>query len=440
MSANPVIAPTLNVPQARFLSLPHKFRAFVTGYGGGKTWVGVGGLAKHFYEFPRVNAGYFAPTYRDIKDTFYPTAEEAMADWGLTARIRLGDHEIDVSRGRTYLGTIMCRSMEDPKGIVGFKIGKAQVDEIDVLTADKASMAWRKILARMRVRRDGLQNGVDVTTTPEGFRFVYGQFVKQVRENPALSSMYGIVQASTYDNAANLPDDYIPSLLASYPPQLIDAYINGQFVNLQTGSVYTAYDRKLNACADKMEPGETVFVGMDFNVGKMAAVIHVQRDGLPRAVGEIVNAFDTPDMIRRLQETLWKYDGGRFIQTRQVRVYPDASGDSRKSVNASKTDLALLRDAGFIVCAPAANPPIKDRVNAMNAMLCNADGARRYLINADLCPAYAEALEQQPWAANGEPDKSTGHDHINDAAGYFIHKDYPILRRKISSSQSSSGW
>ena len=46
-----------------------------------------------------------------------------------------------------------------------------------------------------------------------------------------------------------------------------------------------------------------------------------------------------------------------------------------------------------------------------------------------MCPTYADCLEQQPWTAGGEPDKSTGHDHANDAAGYFIHYDYPIIRR-----------
>ena len=30
--------PSLNQPQARFLALPHKFRAFVAGFGSGKTW------------------------------------------------------------------------------------------------------------------------------------------------------------------------------------------------------------------------------------------------------------------------------------------------------------------------------------------------------------------------------------------------------------------
>ncbi|KCB48018.1 hypothetical protein L538_1710 [Bordetella hinzii 4161] len=41
---------TFNQPQARFLALPHKFRAFVAGFGSGKTWVGGAGLCRHAWE------------------------------------------------------------------------------------------------------------------------------------------------------------------------------------------------------------------------------------------------------------------------------------------------------------------------------------------------------------------------------------------------------
>lgn len=428
----PVLEPTLNVPQSRFLALDTKFRAFVAGFGSGKTWAGCAAEASHFWEHPRINAGYFAPTYSQIRDIFYPTVEEVFHDWGLTAKVKTANHEVEVRAGRQYRGTILCRSMDDPGSIVGFKIGHAQVDEIDTLPKDKAANAWRKILARMRYKVAGLRNGVDVTTTPEGFRFVYEQFVKATRANPEAAKLYSRVHASTYDNEQNLPDDYIPSLLHSYPPNLIEAYINGQFVNLQTGTVYSSYDRMKNGCTDTVQSGETVFVGMDFNVGKMAAVVHVLRAGEPRAVHEIVNAYDTPDMARRLKDTFWTFKDGRWEQSRQIRVYPDASGGSRRSVNASETDIAILKASGFIVSAPDANPPIKDRVNAMNGMFCNAEGQRRYLVNADLCPTYAECLEQQPWTAAGEPDKTLGVDHLLDGAGYFIHRDFPIVTRKAA--------
>ena len=67
----------------------------------------------------------------------------------------------------------------------------------------------------------------------------------------------------------------------------------------------------------------------------------------------------------------------------------------------------------------------------MNGMFRNAEGQRRYLVNADRCPTYADALEQQAWAPNGEPDKTTGHDHPVDAAGYFIHYEFPVVRRTV---------
>ena len=65
----------------------------------------------------------------------------------------------------------------------------------------------------MRYKIDGLRNGIDVTTTPEGFKFVYEQFVKAVREKTELASLYGLVQASTFDNEKNLPAGLYPSYL-----------------------------------------------------------------------------------------------------------------------------------------------------------------------------------------------------------------------------------
>ncbi|OAI84883.1 terminase large subunit domain-containing protein [Pseudomonas putida] len=424
--------PTLNCPQASFINMPHKFRGFVAGFGSGKTWVGCAALCKHVWEWPRIDSGYFAPTYPQIRDIFFPTIEEVAFDWGLKVKTKESDKEVEFYSGGQYRSTTICRSMEKPQTIVGFKIGHALVDELDVLPKLKAEHAWRKIIARMRYNVDGLKNGVDVTTTPEGFKFVYQQFVKQLREKPALKDMYGLVQASTFDNELNLPPDYIPSLMDSYPEQLIMAYLNGQFVNLTSGTIYTAYDRKLNGSQETIQPGEALFIGMDFNVGKMSAIVHVKRLGLPHAVDEIINGYDTPDMIRQIKERYWLFDGTDYRNTRQIRVYPDASGGSRKSVKASETDISLLKQAGFMVSAPGANPPVKDRINSMNAMFCNAAGQRRYRINADKCPTYADDLEQQIWDPSGEPDKKQGNDHRPDAGGYFIHKEYPINKYSLA--------
>ncbi|MBB1630303.1 terminase large subunit domain-containing protein [Cupriavidus sp. UME77] len=416
------ISPTLNIPQAEFLRMPHKFRAYVAGFGSGKTWVGCTSICQHFWRWPKINQGYFAPTYPQIRDIFYPTMEEVAATMGLRVKVNQSNHEVHVYEGRRYRGTIICRSMEKPETIVGFKIGHALIDELDVMNPIKAQTAWRKIIARMRYNVPGLRNGIDVTTTPEGFKFVYQQFVKAITEKPSLASLYGLIQASTFDNELNLPDDYISSLRESYPPQLIEAYLRGKFVNLAAGSVYPNFSRKLNHTDDAMATGEPLHVGMDFNVLKMASLIYVVRDGTPRAVGELTKVRDTPEMARMLKERF--KDKGHA-----VLIYPDASGQNTSSKSASESDLSILRGAGFQLQVNSTNPAVKDRVNAVNALILNDKGERRLKVNTYLCPEFTEALEQQPYDKNGEPDKSTGHDHVNDAGGYPLVKLWPIVKR-----------
>jgi hypothetical protein len=67
-------------------------------------------------------------------------------------------------------------------------------------------------------------------------------------------------------------------------------------------------------------------------------------------------------------------------------------------------------------------------VLAMNVLFCNNKDERNYFVNKDRCPKYADNLEQQIWGDDGLPDKKQGKDHTNDAGGYFIYQDYPIIK------------
>lgn len=411
--------PTLNNPQSRFIALPQQYRAFVAGFGSGKTWVGCAALCRHSWEWPRVNAGYFAPTYTHIRDIFYPTIEEVASDWGLKTKTHYGNKEVHLYSGKEYRNTILCRTLDNPATIVGFKIGHALVDELDLLNKVKAEMAWRKIIARMRQNEDGLKNGVDVTTTPEGFRFVYDQFLAKVLKTPELGKLYGLVQASTYENAKNLPASYIPSLRASYPPQLIDAYLRGQFTNLLSGAVYPGFDRKLNHTDEFIQRGEVLHIGIDFNVLNMTASVNVIRDGEPRQLEELTGVRDTPTMGRMLKANYTNLGHA-------VVLYPDASGQNTSSKNAAESDFSILKEYGLKIDVSPTNPAVRDRVNAVNAQILNDIGKRRFKINTYRCTKTTESLEQQAWDNNGEPDKTTGHDHTMDALGYFIARRFPI--------------
>lgn len=400
----------LSAPQNIFLNgLNNKYNAYVGGFGSGKTFVGCLDLLIFFGRHPGTRQGYFSISYPSIRDVFYPTFEEAADSMGFTTVTRVGDREVDVYRNGMYYGTVICRSMDNPGSIVGFKIARAMVDEIDVLPTDKANNAWNKIIARMRLKIDGVVNGINVTTTPEGFKFVYSKFA----ENP--TERYSMVQASTYENSKFLPDDYIPSLLESYPSELIKAYLNGEFVNLTSGTVYHTFDRVKHNSDEVIKAGEPLFIGLDFNVQNMSAVVHVKRDNAPTAVDELIGLYDTPAMIEAIKER---------YQRHKIYVYPDASGNARKTVDASQSDISLLKAAGFYVMVNKKNPNVRDRINCMNA----AFEKRDYKVNVKRCPVYTRSLEQQSYAPDGKPDKTQGNDHPNDAAGYFITLDYPIVR------------
>lgn len=126
--------------------------------------------------------------------------------------------------------------------------------------------------------------------------------------------------------------------------------------------------------------------------------------------------YDTPEMVRIIKER-WQSQGHK------IYIYPDASGGSRKTVDASVSDIALLEQAAFVVRSKSANPRVRDRIMATNAAFENG----RLRINSRACPNVASCLEKQVYK-NGEPDKSGGEDHQNDATTYPIIYEMPIVK------------
>jgi len=407
-----IISPSLNVPQAKFLALPNKYRALIAGFGTGKTWAGCAALCQHVWQHPRVNSAYYAPTYPHIRDIFYPTIDEVAVDWGLGIKIKIADHEIDYYRGSKYLSTTICRSMDKPDGIIGYKSGHALVDEFDVLPLEKAIQVHRKVY-----NIPNLKNGVDFVTTPEGFKATYKLFVEDLAKNPALAENYGRVHASTYDNRANLPPGYIESLEEAYPDELIKAYLNGQFTNLTSGTVYRSYDKERHRSCETVRPDDVLLCGMDFNIDHMSVSIYVIRDRAYHLVDEIVDGYNTPTTAKMLID---RYPDNKII------IYPDSSGKNRTRLGGvSESDIGILRDEFGLECRyKAQNPRVRDRVNSVNKAF--EDG--RLFVNDQKAPVSSDCLLQQVYDNNGEPDKKSGKDHQNDATGYPIAYELPIVK------------
>lgn len=406
-------------PQARFFQLQDKYPAFVGGFGTGKTETMANCAIRDGLDSSSALIALYQPTYDLVRLILAPRMEEKLSDLGI--RYKYNKQENIIYTSSSQCGDFVLRTLENPARIIGYESYRAHVDEIDTLKKDLARLAWQKIIARNRQRPDGIEtpfNRVSAYTTPEGYRFVYDTWGRNPKPG------YVMVQAATYSNPF-LPEDYVQTLRDSYPAALVDAYIEGKFTNLTAGSVYPDFDRRLNHSNDTIQEGEPALIGMDFNRLHMSAVIYVMRDGWPVAVDEITDGRDTPQMVELFIER-YKAKG------HAVTIFPDASGQNSSSKNASESDLSIIKQAGLSVRVNSTNPAIADRVNAVNALIHNGQGERRLKVNTHRCPHLTDGLEQQAYDKNGMPDKSSGIDHVTDAAGYPLALLFPIIKPATS--------
>lgn len=397
--------------QHTFLTSQATNTGLVAGLGSGKSFIATLKTIIIKLQHPEMRVAYYLPTVPLIKDIAFIKFPEMLASMGLTFTLNKTDKEIHIDG----YGTIIFRSMSNPETIVGYEVHYSLIDEVDILPQETMEVAFNKILARNRQKGPDT-NKLDVVGTPEGFKFFYKRFVTEARDTDKL------IVARTYDNK-HLPDGYIAELEAQYPPNLLEAYLNGKFINLTSGTVYLYFDRTKHDCDWIVERGEIIHVGQDFNIGGCISKLFVVREGIPALVDELIS-YDTMEVAKSLKE---RYPKNKII------VYPDASG-AQRSTNASRSDIQILRDEGFIIEASASNPPVRDRINAVNGLLAN----NRLFVNVKACPLGVTALEQQAYDKNGDPEKFSGAatvDDHNDAFGYFIVRKFPLHKPKAAVSQ-----
>lgn len=403
--------------------LPHQFSliqdeqtevlGLVSGFGAGKTFA----VARKAVLLAKANPGcdgiVTEPNFPLLTQILIPEIKDALDFFQFKYEFKASESIFYVMiQGKET--RIICKSMEGYERLIGINAAWVIMDEFDTAKPELAYNAYIKLLGRMRV---GNVRQMVIVSTPEGYRSMYRIFVEEGEKGNKR-----LIRAKTTDNY-HLPQDYVDRMRSQYPAELIDAYLNGEFTNLTSGTVYTQYDRTLNDTSKEDDRLSDIHIGIDFNVSAMSAVACLVKDGCVYAVDEFIGLFDTPELIQTLET---KYAG------RRVTVYPDAAGDARKSVQANTSDIKLLKQAGFSVKADSKNPAIMDRVNGLNTLFSNADGLRRCFINTTKCQKLTKALEQQSYDENTKmPDKKNGHDNNGiDALGYLTAKLFPLRVRR----------
>ena len=387
--------------QRRWWDLPNYVKLMVGGFGSGKTYIGALRSLYLSYLNAPLPGMYVSPSHNLAQKTIVITLREVMdkAEMNYTYNQMKGEFAIHNWNGRIWLG-----SGDKPDSLRGPNLSWSGIDEPFIQKRD----VFNQMLARVRHPK-AEQREIFLTGTPEQLNWGY-----KLTNSDKID--IGTIQASTLDNP-HLPKEYKDSLLAAYTPEQIDAYIHGKFVNLTQGRVYKEFDRTIHVLHRELE-GWDISGAMDFNVDAMTCEIFASNKNEIHVFDEFrLKNSGTYDMAEAVKE---KYPG--------IRMYPDATGKARKT-SASQSDHDILRQYGFKVISPRANPPVRDRVNAVNRLLKD----RRMTL--ENCPYLIMDLEQNVWR-NGDIDKrDPEQSHASDAIGYAINYCYPIVRRVAVSKQ-----
>lgn len=394
--------------QWAFLTSTARIKGFVGGMGSGKTYIFLRETLLNFL-FRKNRQGHsngwiIYPTYELAEELFVQPFSQLLENTGIPYSYNIAKHRFESPYGR-----IKIYQLVKPQLIVGTELTFIGFDEFDVASWSNCEIAFQKALGRLRGSEDAR---LYITTTPEGIHYTHKIFVT---DNPDGGRF--LVRAKTRENPY-LPEGYIENLENSYPPRLLEAYLNGEFVNLTQGQLYYNFERAKFVKKLSVNSGAELYLTCDFNKSPMEWLV-AQREG-----NKI--QFVTPISIKYDAKT--KQAAEIFCQLfkhhecRKVIVTGDAAGQWESQRDYS-SDYQIIKETlelnkwQVIFKVPNHNPSINNRVN-LTTTLFHKDRIRI----DESCVSLILDYEQVVGDGKGGKDKSNATlTHASDAADYLIN-------------------
>jgi len=402
--------------QRMLLAATERLVAFVAGYGSGKTFSALIKLAQLAGKNAGVEGAYVAPTYPMAEDLGFRAFLALCDELGIRHKENKAKLKVWVYMGEDPTWTLIhFLSGDKPDSLKGLNLGWALVDEAGMCDVE----VWKQLLARVRVPCPLSQ--LIVIGTPEGGP---GSWFGQVAEfGPEGEKAQRLIRARTADNTT-LPPEYLANMKSRYTEEEFLGYCEGYFV-AAGGQIYR-FDAKRHVrpwhAADRT--GD-IQIFADFNVQKVVWLLAHVHNGVAHVFDEVVSQNKyTDEQAASTKERLWQWG---FDPT-GLPMFHD-SNTSKKSASArrdevSSSDVIEVKKAGFRSKAQRQNPPVRDRISSVNAMLKAGT-----LFVDPRCKELIASLSTQGRDSKGQPDKSTGLDHAVDALGYGIHYQWPTRHR-----------
>ena len=387
---------------------PARFKCVVAGRRFGKTW-----LALLWLLTGKLKEGerrwIVMPTYRQGKLVAMPILKEIIRNIP-SVKVNESDLSCTVSGAE-----IAIKGSEDPSKLRGSHLNKVVLDEYAYMKKG----VWEEVIYPMMTTTRGKALFIG---TPDGFNNgFYDLFLKGQGGGDTDWKSW---QFTSIDGGW-IPKDEIERAKKNMDERIFRQEFLASFESASNRVAYN-FDRQLHL-KGKADESPNFWCGLDFNVSKMVATLAYEYTDstLHYFAEEVLLNSNTEEMARLLKD---RYPKLKYI-------YPDPAGSAR-STTSYRSDHAILKDYGFIVKARKRHPSHRDRINALNRKLKDAEGNVGMTVNPS-CLELIKDLEQcQRDMKTGGIDKSDmDRTHALDACSYAIEYKYPVTVNRAYSVQ-----
>lgn len=397
-----------------------------TGVGAGKTWAGARKAALKCLQWPGVNGLVAANSYKQLRRNVIPEFAMALDELNIAYRFLKTDSEfrvqVPVGDGRVVETTVIAFSMENFNDLRGYQLGWGWLDE----GRDMVLEAFQVYVGRLR--HPGItasERQTWITSTPNGFNWLHALFTDEDR---AKSGKYVIFHGKTTDNR-HLDEAYIEGMRSLYDEFMLKQEIEGEFINLAGGQLYYQFSRPANVSERvKYTPNAPLILSWDQNPNPLTCVVMQEKRKETWAIGEVVmRQGNIPVACEVLRERYHDHEAGIILCGDSVGTNPSA-GTGKSDYQVIRECLSVWYRGRIVEDVDRSNPPIVDRINAVNNRLKGVRGDISLLLHPSCKHLILDFEQVQPKDGLRIPDKSKDHErtHASDAAGYWIYRKHGI--------------
>ena len=390
----------LTEPQQTISDDKTRFRVICAGRRFGKSYLAINELAK-FARHPNQRCLYIATTYRQAKGVIWNDLLQMLSEKNWVKKINQSDLQVTLVNN----STITLRSSENKEALRGLKFNFIALDEF----ADMDPTTWYTIL---RPTLSDTGGSAMFIGTPKSKNHFWDLYIQAGAEQEWSSHSYTTIQGG------HVSQEEIESAKRDMGEREFRQEYEAEFIDY-SGVIFYAFSEDNMKLAPALQPHDPIYLGLDFNLDPMSAVIAT-------VAGEIIHIIDEVEIYGSNTLEVVKEIKQRYGDRRPVYVYPDASGASRSTNSPGVTDHVILTNNGFRVRSGKSNPPVSEAIASVNARLKTGIGENKLFIDPK-CKKLRESIIKHSFkAGTRQPNKSDGWDHMTDSLRYLVHGLFPL--------------